>query len=77
MPYIAVDGYFEALRVREVSSQPVLVMGAIQPSNFQYLELKNFTYVVQTVAATEALGRRVRPVKMHLELNTGMNRYGL
>ena len=29
LPYVAVDGYFEALRVREVSNQPVLVMGAI------------------------------------------------
>ncbi len=77
LPYIAVDGYFEALRIREVSSQPVLVMGAIQPSNLQYVELKNFTYVVQNLASIEALGRRGAPVKIHLEINSGMNRYGI
>src|SRR3954469_11952616 len=32
--YIAVDGYFEALRVRKVSKRPVLIMGAILPINF-------------------------------------------
>lgn len=30
-PYIAVDGYYEALVIREYSRQPVLVMGAIHP----------------------------------------------
>ena len=77
MPYIAVDGYFEGLRIREVSSQPILVMGAIQPSNFKYVELKNYTYVVQNLASIDALSRRGAPVKIHLEINTGMNRFGI
>ncbi|GAC1371674.1 MAG: alanine racemase [Candidatus Saccharimonadales bacterium] len=77
MPYIAVDGYFEGLRVREISSQPVLVMGAILPANFKYLQLKNFTYVINNLACIDALGRRRAPVKIHLEINSGMNRYGV
>lgn len=77
MPYIAVDGYFEALRIREVSSQPILVMGAILPSNYSSVDLKNFTYVIQNIAIIDALGRRGAPVKIHLEINSGMNRYGI
>ncbi len=76
LPYIAVDGYFEALRVREVSKQPVLVMGAILPQNFKNLRYDNFAFVVGDETAIHALGKTGKKVKVHLEANTGMNRYG-
>lgn len=76
VPYIAVDGYFEALRVREVTSQPVLIMGAIHADNFAHIKYDNFAFVVQDVAGITALGETDRPLKIHLECNTGMNRYG-
>lgn len=74
--YIAVDGYFEALQVREVSGIPVLIMGAITPANFAHMKYDNFTFVVQDEVAIRALGDTGNPVKVHLECNTGMNRYG-
>lgn len=76
MPYIAVDGYFEALQVREVSDVPVLIMGAIVTANFAHIKYDNFTFVVQDEAVIRALGDTGKPVKVHLECNTGMNRYG-
>lgn len=76
-PYIAVDGYFEALRIREYSRQPVLVMGMIKPKNIPKLKTANFTFVVQDEAAIKAFGALRKKVKIHLELNTGMNRYGV
>lgn len=76
IPYIAVDGYFEALRVREVSRQPVLVMGAIKPENFRRMKYDNFAFVVQDEASIRALGKTGKKVSVHLECNTGMNRYG-
>lgn len=75
-PYIAVDGYFEALRIREVSSQPVLIMGAILPQNYARITYDNFAFVVQDRAAIEALGNTGKKINVHLECNTGMNRYG-
>jgi len=75
-PYIAVDGYFEALRIREVSDQPVLVMGAILPENFARMKYDNFAFVVQDGATVRALGEMGGHVKIHLECNTGFNRYG-
>jgi len=74
--YIAVDGYFEALRVRKVSRQPVLIMGAIKPENFARLTYDGFAFVVQDAATIRALGAIKKKVKVHLECNTGMNRYG-
>jgi alanine racemase len=77
LPYVAVDGYFEALRIREVSKQPVLVMGAISPENFARIKYDNFTFVVQDADTIHALGKTKKAVKVHLECNTGMNRYGI
>jgi alanine racemase len=76
VPYIAVDGYFEALRVREVSDQPVLVMGAIKPENFKKMKYDNFAFVVQDAETVKALAATRKKIKVHLECNTGMNRYG-
>lgn len=76
LPYIAVDGYFEALRIREVSDQPVLVMGAILPENFARMKYDKFAFVVQDEATITALGKTGKPIKIHIEYNTGFNRYG-
>jgi alanine racemase len=75
-PYIAVDGYFEALRIRKVSRQPVLIMGAIKPENFTKIKYDHFAFVVQDSTSIRALGESGRRVSVHLECNTGMNRYG-
>jgi alanine racemase len=74
--YIAVDGYFEALRIRKVSRQPVLIMGAIKPENFAKLTYDHFAFVVQDEATVVALGKTGKKIAVHLECNTGMNRYG-
>lgn len=76
LPYIAVDGYFEALRIREVSNQPVLIMGAILPENYKRIKYDNFAFVVHDAASIHALGKTGKRVKVHIEANTGMNRYG-
>jgi alanine racemase len=76
--YVAVDGYFEALRVQASNSkQNVLVMGMIKVSNIPKLRLRRMAFVVHDMQTIRAFGRQGRPVKIHLELNSGMNRYGI
>ena len=75
-PYVAVDGYFEALRIREVSKQPVLVMGAILPDNYARMKYDRFAFVAQDEAAIHAMGKTGKHIRVHLECNSGMNRYG-
>lgn len=77
LPYVAADGYFEALRIREVSQQPVLIMGAIRPENYRQIKLDGFAFVVHDQESIKALGALGRSVKIHLEVNTGMNRHGI
>ena len=76
-PYIAVDGYYESLAIHDVSKQAVLVMGAIKPDNFQNMQFKGVTFVVQDIESVEALAKTGRKVKVHIELETGMTRHGV
>ena len=76
-PYIAVNNYHEALRVRAVSSQPVLIMGAIDSRNADSLLYDGFTFMVQDTHFMEALGKTGKKLKIHIDIDTGMKRYGL
>jgi len=76
-PFLAVDSYFEALRVRQYSNIPILIMGPIKPSNFAKLKVKNIAYVVQDRQTIKVLAELGKPANIHLEINTGMNRQGI
>ena len=76
--YLVVDSYFEALEIRKISwNQPVLIMGSIHLDNYKNLKYHNFTYVVHDLESIKTLGKLNRNIKIHLELNTGMNRHGI
>lgn len=74
---LAVDGYFEAGQIRRITRHRVLVLGYIRPENARLLDTHRCSFVVQDAAGLEAFGRLDRRVRIHLELNTGMNRLGL
>lgn len=76
-PFLAVDGYFEAMRIRDITKHRLLVMGHILPDNARLLDTKRCSFVVQDAGGLHSLGRLGKPVSVHLELNTGMNRLGL
>lgn len=74
---IAVDGYFEAAKIRYISKHRILVLGYIHPDNAHLLDTKRCSFVVQDITCLEAFGRLKHRVRVHMELNTGMNRLGL
>jgi alanine racemase len=74
---LAVDGYFEAGKIRHLTRHRLLVLGYILPENTKLLDTVHCSFVVQDIAGLEAFGRLCRPVKVHMEINTGMNRLGL
>jgi len=76
-PYIAVDGYFEALKIHEISKQPVLVMGAIKSVNYTNINPKNCAFVVHDVESLNAIGATNKPFTIHIEVETGMGRHGV
>ncbi len=76
-PFIAVDGYFEALKIRHDSKQPVLVMGSIGANNINALRANNVSFVAFSKESFNTLKKSRRKLSIHLEINTGMNRHGL
>lgn len=75
--FIAVDGYFEANRIRGVTRHRILVMGYILPDNIRLLDNKKCSFVVQDKKGLAALGSLGKKFRIHMEINTGMNRLGL
>jgi alanine racemase len=76
-PYIAVDGYYEGLRVHMVSKQPVLVMGSISHDNYAKINPSNFAFVIHDEPTVNAIGKTGKKFIVHIELETGMGRYGV
>lgn len=75
-PYIAVDGYHEAMRIQRVSKQPILVMGSIGATNINTINHKNLAFVVYSQESLRAVCGSREKVRIHIEVNTGMNRHG-
>ncbi len=75
--FVAVDGYFEASGIRDVTRHNILVMGFIRPENVHLLDTKRCSFVVQDTESLIALAHLGKQVRIHAELNTGMNRLGL
>ncbi len=76
-PYIAVDGYYEALHIHEISKQPILVMGAIKSINYSKIKSKNCAFVVHDIDSIKAMGLTNKKFVVHIELETGMGRHGV
>lgn len=75
--FIAVDGYFEANRIIDISKHRILVMGYVLPENARLLNANRCSFVVQDLNGLQALGKLKKRFNIHLEINTGMNRLGI
>jgi alanine racemase len=51
-------------------------MGAIRPDNYARITYDNFAFVVDNESVIRSLGSTGKKIKVHLECNSGMNRYG-
>ena len=75
--FIAVDGYFEAAKLLGITKHRLLVLGYILPDNYPLLDTKRCSYVIQDVDSLRSIALTNKPVNVHLEINTGMNRLGI
>ena len=74
---IAVDGYFEAAKIKDITNHKILVLGYIKPENYKILDIKKCSFVIQEANEIHELAKLNKKVNIHIELNTGMNRLGL
>lgn len=76
-PLVAVDGYFEALKIRKITKTPILVLGMLKPGDYQKTNHKHIEFTIQDEASIHAIGKLGKTIKVHLDINVGMNRYGI
>jgi alanine racemase len=55
LSFIAIDGYFEAAKIRDISKHKLLVMGYIKPDNMKLIDTKRCSFVIQDIAGLSAL----------------------
>jgi len=78
-PFLVVDSYFEAMILRnEGIGSPILVIGYTWLENIEKNGLDDVSYTVTSLEWLERLNQRIKyPVKIHLKIDTGMNRQGI
>ncbi|MCL2094788.1 alanine racemase [Candidatus Saccharibacteria bacterium] len=74
---VAVDSYFEALEILPYFRGRILCLGFILPENYRLLKNHHIEYVIQRREDLEALAATGKRFRVHMEINTGMNRMGL
>ena len=72
--YIVVDSFPEYNIVHRHSKFNVLIMGETLPVNYKEFDFKRTTFCVYNLETLQALVKLDKKIKIHLFLNTGMNR---
>ncbi len=76
-PFIALDSYNEAKLARKYTKLPILIMGHIRIQNFKNIPVGNYSFAVSSIDTIVELGKTRHKVNVHIELETGMNRFGV
>lgn len=77
VPMVAVDSYPEAQIVYRYFKGQVLILGEMPLQAYDYCLLKRTEFVVYNSATLKYLTRFGRKARIHLFINSGMNREGL
>ena len=75
--YFVVDSYYEALKIWQVNPHKVLLIGQAPWSNYQFFDFSKLAVVVYRLEVLRILGKLNQPIKIHLKINTGLNRQGI
>lgn len=75
-PYIAVDSYAEALKIWKIKKRPVLILGGNVPENIPFFRWKYTTLCISDFEILKKISSLNKKIKIHLFINTGMNREG-
>ncbi len=70
--FFGVACFFEAQKLEKVAQRPILILGAVEKGTVN----KKFSYSCGDLEDLNYLISLDLPIKIHLKINSGMNRYG-
>ncbi len=76
-PYLTVDSYPEYQLIHKHSDFQVLLLWETLHENYRFFDFKRTAFAVSTLATSEYLAHLKKKIRIHLFLNTWMNREGL
>lgn len=71
--YFGVSCFFEAKKVRKYTKKNILVVGALEYKKIN----PDFSYTCNSLEDLKYLASLNKKIKIHIKINTGMNRYGI
>ncbi len=74
VPYLVVDSYPEYQIVRKNSDKQILIIWETLPDNYKKFDFKRTAFAVYNIQTLQALWKTGKNVRIHVFLNTGMNR---
>jgi alanine racemase len=74
--YWVADSYMEALRIWKKSGKKVLLIGSMLKENYGLIDFSRVVLMIQNFEEIIELGRLNKKIKIHLKINSGMNRQG-
>jgi alanine racemase len=74
--FIIVDSLYEAYKIENINT-PILIIGYTRPDNFKINKKLDFTFPVYDQQTIEVLAKYHPEAKVHLKIDSGMNRLGL
>lgn len=77
LKYLCVDSIPEYYLIKKHARKPSLIIWETLPHNYKFLDPKRATLCVYNITTLQALIKTGKKWKIHLFLNTGMNREGI
>jgi len=74
VPYLVVDSYPEYAIVKKDSKKQILLLGETSDKNYKRFDYKRVTFCIWNDSTIQYLGRLNKKIRVHLFLNTWMNR---
>ena len=74
---LAVDSFPEYQIVKKYTTKKILLIGETTPKNYRYFDRKRTSFALYNRDSLEALIQQRKSCRIHLFLNTGMNREGI
>ena len=77
-PFIAVDSLYEAYELEKIKIKtPILIIGYTFPKNFKIKKKLKFTFPAYDQETIKILDKYQPEAKIHIKVDTGMNRLGI
>ena len=74
--FYAVACFVEAVKLRQITQKPILVLNFVDKNNLNFCAENNISITASNLKQLEKIKKSKQKVKVHLAINTGMNRIG-